>query len=159
MIKFCEFILQSSFSQTMVHGQPVVLEVCPYGPLKKTEEEIKLKLTAYHTIAQNPRVWKWHMAIAFHFFSQYWHFMKFVTLNIYQLPTLLSSSRERYKALWTWFFPCTSGTALVTQPETTRSHNRRPKHQTFSCIHDILNRFADTESAHWNGHVLYLVHQ
>jgi hypothetical protein len=51
----------------MVRGPQVVLEVCPYGPPKKTEGKIKLKLIAYHTIAENLRVWKLHMAIIFHF--------------------------------------------------------------------------------------------
>jgi hypothetical protein len=53
----------------MVHGPQVVLEVCPCGPSKKTEEKIKFKGIAYHTIAENLRVWKLHMAIVFHFFS------------------------------------------------------------------------------------------
>ena len=50
-----------SFSQT------VVLEACPCGPSKKTEEKIKFKLIAYHTITENLTVWKWYMAIVFHF--------------------------------------------------------------------------------------------
>jgi hypothetical protein len=49
------------------------------GPSKKTEEKIKFKWIAYHTIAENLKVWKLHMAIVFHFFPQYWHFMKFIT--------------------------------------------------------------------------------
>ncbi|KAJ4431446.1 hypothetical protein ANN_20044 [Periplaneta americana] len=42
-------------SQTMVRGPPVVLEVCPCGPSKKTEEKIKFNRIAYHTIAENLR--------------------------------------------------------------------------------------------------------
>ena len=147
----------------MVRGPPVVLEICPCGPSKFTEEKLKFKWIAYHTIAENLRVWKWHMAISFHFFSQYWHFMKFITLPIYCLPTLLSATKQGFKTLYTWCFspclPCTSCAALVTQPGTTRIHNRGPKYWTFSCIYDIVNSVANTQSAHWNGHVLYVVHQ
>ena len=41
----------------------------------------------YHSIIENLRVWKWHMAIAYDFFFQYWHFIKFINLSIYELPT------------------------------------------------------------------------
>jgi hypothetical protein len=51
----------------MVRGPQVVLEVCPCGPSKKTEEKIKFKWIEYHTIAENLRVWKLQMAIVFHF--------------------------------------------------------------------------------------------
>ena len=44
-------------------------------------------------------------------------------------------------------FPCTSGTVPVTQPGTTPIHNRGPKYRTFSCIFDILNSFAFSQSA------------
>ena len=95
-------------------------------------------------------------------FSQYWHFMKFNSLPIYRHPTLLSATKEGFGALSVWCFspsfPCTSGSAPVTQPETTWIHNRGPKYRTFSWINDILNSFADSQSAHWNGHVLYVVH-
>ena len=33
---------------------------------ENTEEKIKFKWTAYHTIVENLSVWKWRMAIAFH---------------------------------------------------------------------------------------------
>ena len=112
------------------------------GPSKKTEWKIIFKWIAYDTVTENLRVWKWHMAIAFHFFSQYWHFMKFITLLIYRLPSLLSATKEGFKALCTWYFSpsfhCTSGSAPVTQPGTTRIHNRGPKYRTFSCIYDFL---------------------
>ena len=39
------------------------------------------------------------------------------------------------------------------------NHNRGPKYWIFSCIYDILNISADTQTPHWNGHVLYVVHQ
>ena len=92
-------------------------------------------------------------------FSQYRHFMKFITLPMYRFPTLLSATKEEFKALWTFCFPCISGAAPVTQPGTTRIHNRWPKYRTFSCIYDILNSFANNHSAHWNGDELYVVHQ
>ena len=101
------------------------------------------------------------MAIAFYFFSQYWHFIKFSILLIYRFPTLLSTTKEGFKALWTWcltsYFPCISGAARVTQPGTPRPqiHNRGPKYRTYSCVYDILNSFADTQSEQWNCHVLY----
>ena len=60
-------IIQNSVSQTTVYRPPVALEVCPNAPSEKTEEKIKFKWIAYNTIAENPKVWKWHMAIAFHF--------------------------------------------------------------------------------------------
>ena len=86
-------------------------------------------------------------------FSQYWHSMKFITLPIYRIPTLFSTTKVEFKTLWTWCFSpsflCTSGDAPVSQPGTTRIHNRGPKYRTFSCIYDILNSFADTQSAHW----------
>ena len=64
---------------------------------------------------------------------------KFVTLPVYQLPTLLSATKEGFEALWTWYFPCTFGAAPVTQPGTTWIQNWGPKYRTFSCIYDILN--------------------
>ena len=115
----------------MVSGPPVVLEICPCGPSNYAEQKFKFKWIAYHTILENLRIWKRHMAIAFHFFSQYWKFIKFITLPIYRFPTLLSATKEAFKALWTWYFPCTSGAAPVTQSGTTRIHNREPKYRTF----------------------------
>jgi hypothetical protein len=119
----------------MVHGPQVVLEVCPCGPSKKTEQKMKFKWIAYHTVAENLRIWKLHMAIFFHFFSQYWHFIKFITLPAYRLPTLVSATKEGFKALWPWCFspsfPCTSGAAPVTQPGTTRIHNGGPSFHVF----------------------------
>ena len=35
--------------------------------------------------------------------------------------------------------------------------NKGPKYQTFSCIYDILNSFADNQSALWNYHILYVL--
>ena len=79
-------------------------------------------------------------------FSQYWHFMKFITLHIYRLPTLLSGTKEVFEALSMWCFspsfPYTSGDAPVTQPETIRIHNKGPEYRIFSCIYDILNSFV-----------------
>ena len=69
--------------------------------------------------------------------------MKFITLPIYRLPTLLSATKEGFKALpyeggvVTMFF-LYIGTAPVTQPGNARTHNRGPKYRTFSCIYDIL---------------------
>ena len=78
--------------------------------------------------------------------------MKFITLPIYRLPTLLSATKEGFKALQTWrfspSFPCTSYAAPAIYPVTTRIHNRGPKYRTFSCNFSILNSFADTQSAH-----------
>ena len=114
----------------MVRGLPVVVEICPCGPSKNKKDFIWI---AYHTTAENLRVWKWHMTITFHLFCQYSHFMKFIILS-----PLLSATKEGFKALWTWCFspsfPCTSGAAPVTQPGTTRYHNRGTKYQTSSCI-------------------------
>jgi hypothetical protein len=78
-----------------------------------------------------------------------------------RLPTVLSATKEGFKALWPWCFsqsfPCTSGTTPVTQPGTAQIHNSGPMYRTFfSCINDFLSSFADTQSelsAHWNGHV------
>ena len=157
------YIPYTSVSQTMVRGPPVFLEICPCGPKKNTEEKFKFKWSAYHSTAENLRVWKWHMATHFHIFSLYWYFMKFNSLSIYRFPTLLSAIKEGFKVLWTWcfspFFPCTFGAAPVTQPGTTRIQNRGPMYWTYSCIYGILDSFADTQCAHWNGHVLYIVHQ
>jgi hypothetical protein len=116
------FMGYASVSQTMVRGPQVVLEVCPWGPSKKIKEKIKFKLISYHTIAENIRVWKLQMAVVFRVFSQYWHFMKIITLPAYRLPTLLSATNEGFKALWPWCFsqsfPCKSGAAVVTHPGT-----------------------------------------
>ena len=38
----------------------------------------------------------------------------------------------------------------------TRNHNIGPKYRNVSCIYDILNRFADTQPAYRNAHVLYV---
>jgi hypothetical protein len=106
-------IVYGSVSQTMVRGPQVVLEVFPCGPSKKTEEEIKFKWIAYHTIAENLRVWKLHMAIVFHFFSQHWHFMKFITLPAYRLPTLLSATKVGSTYL------CDNGFSSLTKKQST----------------------------------------
>ena len=128
-----------------------VLKICPCGPSKiqkKNSNQLQ-----YHSIIENLRVWKWHMAIAYDFFFQYWHFIKFINLSH-------SATKAGFKALWTWCFlpsfPCTSGAAAVTQPGTIQIQNRGPKYWTFSCIYDILNNFVDTQHAHWNGHILCL---
>ena len=55
-------------------------------------------------------------------------FIKFISLPIYRLPTLLSATKEGFNTPWTWCFPCTSDAAPVTQPGTTRIHNRGPKY-------------------------------
>ena len=92
-------------------------------------------------------------------FLQILTFMKLITLLICRLLSLLSATNKRFKALRTWYFRSKFGAAPITQPGTYRIHNRGPKYWTFSCIYDILNSFADTQSAHWNGHVLSVVHQ
>ena len=46
-------MVYASVSQTMVRGPPVVLEICPCGPSKNTEEKLKFKLIVYHTTAEN----------------------------------------------------------------------------------------------------------
>ena len=89
------------------------------------------------TITENLRVWKWHMAVAFHFSpststSILWNF----TLPIYWIATKLSATKDG--------FPCTSGASPVNQSRTTRIHNREPKYRSFSFIYDILNSFANT---------------
>jgi hypothetical protein len=43
IISGCDWITYTSVSQTMVRGPQVVLEVCPCGPSKKTEEKITFK--------------------------------------------------------------------------------------------------------------------
>ena len=111
---------------------------------KKIEEKIN---SHYSWKSQNLEMTHGY---SFHFFSQYWHFIKFITPPVYRLLTLLSATKERFKALWTWCFsssfPFTSGAAPVTQPGTTRTHNRGTKFRTFSCIYDILNSFSDIQS-------------
>ena len=113
---------------------------------ENTEEKFKFKWIAYRTVAENLRVWKWHMAIALYFFSLYWHFMKIITLPICRLSTQFSATKEGFKALWTWcFLPsfrCTSSAAPVTHPGTTRIHKRVPKYRSIWCIYDILNSFC-----------------
>ena len=84
------FKLYSSVSQTKIRGPPVVLEIWPWAPSKSTEK-IKIQVT----IVENLRVWKWHMVIAFHFISQYWHFMKLITLSIYRLQNCISEQKKR----------------------------------------------------------------
>ena len=127
------------FFQFMVRGPPVVFEICLYGPSRNTEENSKFKWIAYHTITENPRVME--MAHANYYLSLflqvgYWHFIKCIrpTLPINKLPTLLSATKEGFKALWTCIFspsfPCTSDAAPVTQPGTTRIHNRGPEDQS-----------------------------
>ena len=90
----------------------------PLWPFKNTEEKLKFRWIAYNTIGGNLRFWKWLMGITFDFFSQNWHFMKFITLPFYRLPTLLSATKEGFKALWTWCFspsfPCTFGAVPIT---------------------------------------------
>ena len=91
--------------------------------------------------SQGHQTWRWGEWIwpsGLHRNSPYyWHFMNFITLPIYRLLTLLSATKWGFKELWTWcfspYFPCTSGTAPVTQPGTTVIHNRAPKYGTFSC--------------------------
>ena len=130
----------------------------PLWPLTKCRRKIKIQMNWLSHYS-----WKSQSLLMTHgfrlsFFSQYRHFMKFITLPINRLPTLLSETKQGYKTLWTWCFPCTSGAAPVTQPWTTRIRNRGPKYRTFSCIYDFLDSFAHTQSAHWNGQVLYVHH-
>ena len=80
------------------------------------------------------------MAIAFQFFSQYWHFMKFITLSSTNFPLYF---RQQKRDLEHYQGP----------PEFIRG----PTYRTFLGIYDILNSFANTQSAHWNGHILYIV--
>jgi hypothetical protein len=111
-------------------------------------------------MAEILRLWKLHMTIIFHFFSQYWQFMT-LPYPPTDYPLYSQQQKKGFKALWLWCFspsfPCTSGAAPVTQPGTTRIRNSGPKYRTFfSCIYDFFNSFADTKSelsAHWNGHV------
>ena len=115
----------------------------PFWSFKKYRRKIKIQM---HCISHYG--WKSQRLEMTHGnrlspFSQYWHFMKFITLHRYRLPTLLLEAKERFKALWTWCCPCTSGAAPVTQPGTTRIHNSEPKYRTFSYIYDIVNSFAD----------------
>ena len=117
----------------------------------------------YHTIAENLRIWKWHMAVAFHFSpsTDVWNLLPYPSTDS---PRYSQQQKEEgFKTLKTWCFPSsflyTSGAAPVTQPGTTRIHNRGPKYRTFSYIYDIPSIIAGNQSAHWNGHVLYVVHQ
>ena len=88
-------------------------------------------------------------------------FLALLTFYEIAYPARLPTSQATKS--WTWcfspYFPCTSGTAPVTQPGTTRVHNTGLKYQTFPCIYDILNSFAYSQFAHWKDHVLYVVHQ
>ena len=132
-------------------GEVLLQSVYP-GPHFYMIAKITFKLICITLTAENLRVWKWHMTIAFHFFSQYWHFMKFIILPLYQIPTLFST-KEGFKALWMWCFspsfPCTSGAAPVTQRGTIQIHNRGPKYWTFPCIYDIsFLIFLQTPSLH-----------
>ena len=69
---------------------------------KKDRKKIKFKWIEFHTIGKNLSVWELHMAIVFHSFSQFCHFMRFITPPAYRLPTLqlLSATKEGFKALW-----------------------------------------------------------
>ena len=70
--------------------------------------------------------------------------MKFITLPIYRLATLLSTTKERFKALWTLCFspsfPCISGAAPAPNqgaPEfITEDHNTEPSQvfMTFTIV-------------------------
>ena len=70
-------------------------------------------------------------------------FVSVLTFNeIYYPPTLLSVTKEWFKALWTWCFspsyPCTSGAASVTQSGTIWVHNTGPKYRNFYVIMTFL---------------------
>ena len=88
-----------------VHRPLVLLEICPCGPSKNTEENLKCRSIAKISEFGNDT---WQSPFTF---SQYWHFMQFIILPIYRHPTLLSATKEGFKALRTWYFslsfPCT----------------------------------------------------
>ena len=78
----------------MVRRPPVVLAIYSCGPSKQTEEKIKFKWIAYRTIAENLRVWKWHMIIAFYFTTStdiLWNVLPYPSTNF----SLYSQQQKR----------------------------------------------------------------
>ena len=129
-------MVYSSVSQTVVRGPPMVLVIYRCGPSKKYRWKIKIQINCISHYR-----WKSQSLEIIHgnrislSLPLYWHFMKFITLPIYRLPTLLLATKEGFKALWTWcfspYFPCTSDAAPVTQPGTTRFYNCVPNTEPF----------------------------
>ena len=85
------------------------------------------------------------------FYEIYYH-----TLN--RFPILLSATKEGFKDecdVSRFLFPVHLAPHLYPAGDHPKSQNRT----NVPCIYDILNSFAYFQSAHWNGHVLYVVHQ
>ena len=78
----------------MFRGPPAILEVCPCGFSKKTEEKIYFNSPS-HTIGENLRAWKLLMAMVFHFFHQYLLTFYEIYLPAYRLPTLFITRDKR----------------------------------------------------------------
>ena len=127
----------------MVRGPPVVFEVCPCSPSKHTKVKIKLKWITYHTIAESLRVWKWHMAIAVHCSPS-----TDISLNLIPYPStdfpLYSHQQKRgLSAMNVVFLAIISlhicrCVASVSQPMTTRIHNRGPNYWNFHVFMTLL---------------------
>ena len=73
--------------------------------------------------------------------------MKFVTLPIYRLPTLLLATKEGFKSLRAWCFPCTSGAAPVIQPGTHKFITEDQSTEPFDVFMTFL-RVLQTPSLH-----------
>ena len=161
-VNFMVHYFMDSVSETMVRGPPVVLEICPYSPFKKYRRKIKIQINCISHYSWKSQSFEITHGNRLSLFLPLLIFMKFITVPFYRLPTLLSATKEGFEGLWTWCFspsfPCTSDTVPTTQTGISRVYNRGPKYRT-TCINDILNNFADTQSAHWNGHILYVLHQ
>jgi hypothetical protein len=68
--------------------------VWPCGPSQKIEEKIKFKLISYHTVAENIK------SLEITHGNRLSRFLPVLTFyEIYRLPTLLSATKEGFKAL------------------------------------------------------------
>ena len=108
----------TSVFQPMVRGPPVILDFCPCGPSEKRRKN-KIQINCVSHYSWKSQSLEMTHANRLSLFSQYWHFMKFITLLIYRPPPLLSATIAGFEALWTQCFspsfPCTCGAAPVTK--------------------------------------------
>ena len=76
---------------------------CPLtncGPSKKYRRRIKIQMAWVSHYSWKSQSLEITPGNRLSLFSQYWHFMKFITLPMYRFPTLLSATMDGFKALW-----------------------------------------------------------
>ena len=140
-------VFRPAFRQTMVRGPPVILEICPCGPSRNTEEELKFKWIAYHYSWKSQRLEMPHG--------------NRLSLSL-PVPTFHSTLNNKIgikspkNVVFLAIFSLHIWRRAYTPAGTARIHNRGPKYRSFSCIYDILNSFSDNPPIHWNGHIIYL---